>query len=245
MDELYEYYKLNEFLNHTLDIEKAIKNIHTDLFLINKNMLYDSDVVFDIDGKKLIINFLNKNYKVDDLKKIISSILSTGYFVSQYFLSTNKIENYLIIDDNMFFKEFSNKDIIKFELICEPKFLDNIVNLENKIYHISNEIYKNDILYNGLCPKCSKRKKSYHPERIYFCTNKKDIQQMLNSIKFIDMMNTKNVKDYIVFEIDTKNLKTNNFSGDVVDVVFYKDPNSDGVYTYENISPKNIKVYNS
>jgi hypothetical protein len=102
-----------------------------------------------------------------------------------------------------------------------------------------------NILKNGLNPSSGK-KKGYHPERNYFCLNINDIENMKNSIHYQNMMNkhilSKIKLEYDLLEISTTNLKSKGFDNKEYDIVFYNDENSNGVYTYDLIKPKYIKL---
>jgi len=86
------------------------------------------------------------------------------------------------------------------------------------------------ILKIGLYPKSGNRK-TYHSDRIYLFYNKDECGKILKELKFSD----KTITNYDFYEIELDN--TN---------IIHSDPNYfNGFYTYDNISPKNIKILKS
>jgi len=189
----------------------------------------------------------NNVYDYENILKILSSIFSTGYFISQYFLTTEKFNDKLILDEYEFLKYWNKpnykkfkkyeKEIIYFKLKCEPKWDLEFKNVTKIIYHVTNSENVESIMKNGLLPSSGK-KKGYHPERVYFCKNKKDIEQMKYNLNLFSK------SDLCLLEIDTTNLNVLGFDGKEHSVVFYKDENSNGIYTYDMIKPENIKYEN-
>jgi len=242
---LLEYYKLNEFLSNSLEFDVAIDRITTDVFIINNNELEQDDFDVNIINNNIVLEFKNK-YNSDDILKILTSIYTCGYFISQYFISMDKIKDKLILSETEFLKYWNkppykkfdkyNKNITYFKLKCEKKH-DTSIKPNDKIYHITYNT--KDILKNGLLPKCNKRK-SYHPERVYFLNDINDVTELLSSLKRNDTL-TNNNKIYDLLEINTIDKKTDSFIGKV-DVKFYQDPNSKGIYTYDKIEKDRIKL---
>lgn len=252
MDSIYNFFKfrLNEMLTHTLSPDKAEKNISDFIYQINKNGFEsEEDFIINYKSNLMIIELKNK-YTYDEIISILSEIFATGYYVSQYYISTDKIKNYQILSEEEFLKYWKQpkykksnkyqKDINNFKLYCEPKW-DNSIKIDSELFHLTKSKNTNDILKYGLMPKSGK-KKNYHPERIYLSYNMNDILVLLNHFRNLDKI--KNNKDsYDVLKIDTNNLKSFNFNNKEYNIVFYKDSNSNGVYTYDRINPDNITLY--
>ena|ERR1035437_1642969 len=251
MEKLHDYYKfqLNELLKHTMKTYDAQLHIITDIFLINKNEITDGDFQLYFQGDKMIIELKNK-YSYEQILAILSSIFSTGYIVAQYFISTDTLKNNLVLDDTEFlkywktpkYKKYSKyiKNITDIRMICEPKW-NNTVKMASNIYHITTHNRTEDILKSGILPKSGK-KRGYHPERIYFSKNIKDVSQVLKEMMITNKINGGKIESYDLLEIDTNNLKSIGFDKKQYDIVFYEDPNSSGIYTYDRIPPENIKL---
>jgi len=225
---------------------QTVHKITTDIYNINNGEIFDNNFNLYFEGRLMIIELKN-NYNINDIYSILTSIYSTGYFISQYYCDKNNIKNYLIKSEDGFIKEFNNGGILKIKFICEPKTDNTVKELPDKIYHITSKEYTDFILKNGILPKSGK-KKGFHPHRIFFILSLDDVNDMKNSIHFQNMiikhkMDNKKL-EYDVLEIDTKNLKSKGFNGDVYDIVFYDDDNSNGIYTNDLIPKEKIKKVN-
>lgn len=125
-----------------------------------------------------------------------------------------------------------HKNLSEVSIIYESKF-DVVVNIPNKLYHLSIQEYESKILKNGIVPK-TKNKISSHGNRIYVCANINDCEDLVNQMKFYffdkDKINTK----WVIYEINTTGLG----------LILYKDPNyiNKGFYLLGNIPPSNINV---
>ena len=247
MKKILNYYKcqLNELLYHTMTPTQTIHKITTDIYSLNDNKISTGDYNLYFNGRLMILELKN-HYNLNEIYAILTSIYSTGYYISQYYLSKNNIKNYLIKSEENFIKEIKNKDILKIKFVCEPKEDLTVEDLPEKIYHITLKEYSNDILKNGLLPSSGK-KKGFHPHRNFFIKSLKDIDNMKNSIHYQNVI-TKHKLDnkelkYEILEIDTKNLKSKGFNGNEYNIVFYNDENSNGIYTHDSIPNNHIKIY--
>ncbi len=252
MKKILDYYKfqLNEMLLHTMTPTQTEHHITSVIFALNNNEISKEDFKLYFEGKFMIIE-LKHNYKKNDeldtdkIHSILTSIYSTGYFISQYYLSTNKLKDKMVKSENIFIKELKTKNIISFKFKCEPKWDKTIKNIPDTIYHITLKENTKNILKYGLNPSSGK-KKGYHPERNYFCLDINDVEKMKMSIHFQNTINKHRLSnkklEYDLLEIDTINLKYKSFDKKEYDIVFYKDENSDGIYTYDLINPKYIKI---
>lgn len=244
----YWRFKLNEMLFNTMSPEKTINHIITSIFDLNGGQINYDDFTLDFEGRFLIIHFRN-NYSndLDKIYALLSTVYSTGYFISQYFVSTNLVENYLIKSEDDFIENIKKKKITEFTLKCEPKH-DKSVKVVGKIYHITPSFNTDNILKCGLIPSSGK-KKGYHPHRNYFCISVNDVDDMKNSINLQSLIIRHKLSEqplrFDLLEIDTNNLKSTGFDGDEYNIQFWKDENSNGVWTWDLIPPKNIKLKKS
>lgn len=250
MKEIFDYYKfqLYERLTSTMTPDEAKDHIITDIFNLNEDELSYNDFKLFFNERFMILELKNK-YDYNQILYILSSVFATGYFVSQYFIDSNNITNFLIKDEKEFLKYWKkpkyknpnkyNKNITSFKLKCEPKW-DNSLKIKSDIYHLTNSNNTDTILKYGLLP-ISGKKKSYHPERIHFSLNEEDSDKILVNLKREDRLRGLN-NNYDLLKINISNLKSKDFLNNSYDVVFYKDSNSDGIYTYDRILPENISV---
>ena len=252
MENIFNFFKfqLNEMLKTTLSSDRAKHKIEEDIYDLNKEGFEkNDDFLIYFEGKFLIIELKN-TYTYNEILSILSVIFSTGYFVAQYFLSSETIKNKLIYDESEFLKYWNipnyknsnkfNKKIVKFKLKCEPKW-DNTAKIDNYLYHTTNSKNTENILKFGLLPKSGK-KKAYHPERVYLSKDINDTNIILKILQRDDKRDGEN-NSYDLLKIDIKNLNFKNLNGDIIEVAFYDDPNSNGVYTYDKISPTNISLF--
>lgn len=131
------------------------------------------------------------------------------------------------IVDNLNDGDDEDNDIL-LTLWFEPKYntLLSAYNLPDTIYHITDLKYLDKIKTLGLTPK-SKSKMSYHPERIYFITDKTSVDELLQHSNFL-------IAVPVLLTIDISELKHK--------YKFYTDPNfaESGIYTLSNIPSKYI-----
>lgn len=163
--------------------------------------------------------FISINANTPEITKELLSIIET----SGYFIASAGAFDYRVKDKNQIQHYLLNNK--KINISIEPNF-DTKVNFEGDyLYHTTEKKYLEKILLKGLIPK-SKNTRSFYPERIYLSPDikyMKSIQQQLNTDK---------KGDYVFLKID-------NFKG----LSLYKDVRfKGGFYTYDNISPKYIKV---
>ena len=224
---------LNETLK-TNDIDIVIKQVESDIRLsgIECNVSKD-DTKIELE----LLNF-NDLIELQVMFDYLNSLFidRNGWFPSKMKLFNNKSNNTLKYDENYLFN--NQKTLNKIIITYEPKF-DKIVDIPNKLYHLSIQEYTDKILKNGLIPK-SKNKKTIHLDRIYLCSNPEDCYHLIPNMKY-DYVKRKNINklnkintDWIIYEIDTKNIEK-----------LYKDPNyiDKGYYIVDNINPKDIIIY--
>ena len=183
MKKLLSYYK--ELLFNTMTPTQTEHHIVSDIFSINNNSIQVGDFSLYFNGRFLIIELKNnyidyKKINLDKIYAILTSIYSTGYFISQYFMTNDNFMENIVKSEDEFIKNIKNKNIISFKFKCEPK-TDLEVKVPDKIYHITLSKNTENILKNGLLPSSGK-KKSYHPHRNYFCL---DINYVNDMKKYI------------------------------------------------------------
>lgn len=231
---------LNEGLIRTYPITRYKDKLID--FLSNNKVKYE--LVIDSDNETFQITYYTTDIpKYDGL---IQHCNMLGYFISRYKEISEESIEWNAYDDLSFFKYLNDRAKIGVILEFESKF-DNIENVPDVIYHSTPNIYLQDILHSGIKPSSKSRIKK-HPGRIYFSLNVLDCEKITKSLMFNDFKNFDFIKknshrnrpicDYTILEINTLETNTEN-------IQFRKDPNSGGVYTYDYISPKIIKIHST
>lgn len=248
---MYEKYKiacieLNEGLILTHDMYDSINIINR--FLSKKDTsILNIDIVYT----KINIAIITDHINITDFYELITLITNLGYFIADIALFKNlkfDDKNKLIFKWNEFidYEKYLNSYKV-FELCLEPKFDNKIDIIDGIFYHVTEKRYVDKILKNGLIPK-SKNSKTSHPERIYLSSDiqysleyiqtKKSYYRTSNGSAKIGKHIVQNLKEveFVILEIDLTGYK----------IVCYNDPNyiDKGIYTYDNISPKRIKIAN-
>jgi hypothetical protein len=174
-------------------------------------------------------------------------LINLGYYISKLKIY-NKYNNPYTVDFEKFKYKYFSDDIlsnfIKYEIIIEPKYDIKHQLKTNILYHVTETKYLDKILKNGLIAK-SLNTLSDYPERIYFVYNLDDAKTYIKTksgyyLRNIDKSRQPNKSkyseiEYVILKIE---LPIDN------DLIFYEDPNfiDKGIYTYENINPKNITI---
>lgn len=178
-------------------------------------------------GTCILVGLKDPNRMQELLRKI--NIL--GYFVSQYkLLPKGKTRGFFNFEIYKTFNEIP-KDLNQYREIwvsAEPKFDRTIDTSKIKhLYHLTEKIYLPNIYEKGLIPK-SKKKKAYHPERIYITTNIDDLGYLIE-----DFTRGRNINDFVILEIDYEKAGR---------PILYNDPNFMrlGYYIIDNITPNAI-----
>jgi len=228
--------KFNKYKSFILDYEPfdisegLIKSVDPSMFVYQiSKLLTAKDIEYNINylfNGNIFIDLINMNK--NDLNFYFRLIGNLGYFISEY--KFNNINKKYIKDDIDFL--FYNKEKIDISIYVEPYYDVEIKNLEI-LYHTTPNIFVDKILKYGLIPK-SKNKISFHPDRIFLCTDLNKIISIAN--KFKSMSNYKS--EWKILEINSKNIK---------ELKCYEDPNyrnDGGIYTLNNIKPEYIKLLN-
>jgi hypothetical protein len=228
---------VNESLK-TGDIDKTIKNILDELSMarIDFNIIKLENNTIQLELKNF--NYIKGHeYHLDYINNL---------FIDRWGWFPTKME--ILNFSGMTMKFPYNEEMLKGEqniyflnvkIIYESKYDIQIDSPPNRVYHLSINSYKSDILKRGLIPK-SKSKLSKHLDRIYLCINPSDCYNLINGMKFYyksRLLNNKRDKldiSWIIYEIDL----------DKLDIKLYRDPNyNGGWYIVENIPPDRIKLF--
>lgn len=169
----------------------------------------------------IFYNFSDTNHLYKDVKKLMNNL---GWFLAQSFYEDKKLNKRIPAT----FKKIIDKNPETAFLIFEPKFdmeLDH-KRLPKNLYHITLLKHQNKIKKQGLTPR-AKNKKSYHPKRIYFLTDK-------NNYKIFAKKLYPKEKKFLLIEIKTKDLN---------DIRLFKDINTEnGIFTLENVHPNLLNI---
>lgn len=229
----YSDFILNETLK-THDIDDVISLMKSELSL----MYYDFSLNKSHNKIEIILhNIRTKNdfpVQLDNLNNLMTD--RHGWFPSKIFIKNwSGMESTLIYDRKYLIDNFRYFEDIK--ITYEPKF-DLLISVPNKLYHVSFNIYEDNIIKKGLIPK-SKNKLTYHLDRVYLSETINDSKILIPQLKFqlknsfYGNIKMRNVElKWILLEIDTNKL----------DIKLYKDPNSSGYYTIDNIPPNKLKI---
>jgi hypothetical protein len=225
--------KWSEFiLNETLkthNIDLTVSNVKSELALLNYNfnigIKQNNTISLELLDYRYIIGIELYLDVIDNL-----FIDRHGWFPSKMIITNfSGMVNEFSYDEDML-KSDNSKYFQTVEIIYESKY-DIETNIPKKLFHLSIQEYKTDILKYGLVPK-SKNKLSKHLDRIYVCENINDCYNLINRMKINyfanKMKNSKNkINDkWIIYEIDSSRLN----------IKLYKDPNyNNGFYIIDNI----------
>ncbi len=234
----YSEFMLNETLK-THDINLTFNNVNRELSLLRINFN------ININLNKIEIILLGFRF-LKDIKSyldLLNNLLIDrhGWFPSEMEITNiSNMKNTLPYDEDALLDNKNNTYYQDVKITYEAKY-DKLLNIPNKLYHLSIQQYENSVLKNGLIPK-SKSKLSKHLDRIYLCSDPKDCYNLIPRMnflygmnKFSNSKNNKNTK-WIIYEIDTRNL----------DIELYQDPNytnSTAAYTSDNINRDNITIF--
>lgn len=206
-----------EKYQNSLDIQLSSIGVKHNINIISK-FVYDLEI---LNPFELSVELLK--YVIDINQNLL------GYYPS-YVWVINKIgKNGFIFDEKYLSNEFLNIKI-RFESKYEDGLYKNDLEIPEYAYHISPKEKRIKILSDGLCPK-SYNRKTKHPDRLYLFYDLKDYDNLLKGLIFNDQMKG------LDREYDTYKIKMNR------SMIIHSDPNYDrGFYTYDNISPRDIKL---
>lgn len=226
--------KIYEGLIYTVGIDKTIDILSKNLGNIPSFQIKKvSDVIAIGFNVKYFSSPESKLYSSDivdpNIQRIIELSNNLGYFIASYVLIREDFRRVKYTYNPKSFKEnYLSVKPISVVFTLEKKYDDVVTNVPRYLYHISNKKFLNKVKDRGLVPR-SGNKQSYHPERIYFTTKMKDMEE------FSDLVSNFIPKaEQLILTVDTKNLNQ----------TFYRDPNLDtAIYCYHNIDPKDIVEY--
>jgi putative nucleotidyltransferase with HDIG domain len=206
---------LFEFVKSSLSIR------HITQFI--ENEFDDVEIKPDKEHPDIIKVFFNKENK-ENVEDVTKKLKAYGWF-------PNDKEYTKIVDDLL------NDKIEKFEFSFEPHYPRQLTANEASRfwYHVTpTNVWLNKIKKIGLCPK-SQSQRAIHPERIYLFDE--DIYTTTDDFIFLGLNKNKGKnnkkEEYSVLKITPKDL--------ISKIKFYKDPYSEGYFTYDNIPPEYIK----
>lgn len=135
-------------------------------------------------------------------------------------------------------------DVLRYKLYQFEPMYQNTVNdkLWKYIYHVTTKNKMNSILKNGFTPKNANKLGFMYDGRCYFFYSTERVRDYLQradkeNITYKDG-NLINTNEYVLFQIDTSNIKKN--------VKFYHDVNFESdvsIFCYANIPPTEINSY--
>ena len=220
---------IKDGLIRTYSIEKYHSNL--EIMLNSLNLKYDLNII-----NKFIYDleiFNTNNYSNDVLEYILNLNKNLlGYYPSYVWVTNINGENGFKYDYKYINNKYHNIKI-RFEAKYEDGLYKNDLVIPDYAYHLSSMNKKDKITKEGLYPKATKRKTD-HPERIYFFYDIENKDDLLKSLKINDIMNNKNNKNnkYILYKIKMPK-----------DIIIHSDANySGGFFIYDFILPKNIEI---
>ena len=117
------------------------------------------------------------------------------------------------------YNNIKNVNFKSVEIIFEMKFDKQTIIKSCKLYHVFNVKDRDSILKRGLIPK-SRKRKSDHPERIYFAMDIQFANDIISQFKFTDLCNYNDDNEYGIMEINIEKMR--NDMGDYYNLVFLK-----------------------
>lgn len=238
--------KLSEGLIKTHDISESVD-------ILNNFFDLQNDRTIDIKNNKIHLKF--ETITLDEFFKLFLLINNLGYEISKITMfnyrdmpkqiDTNVFKNDYLIEDNLKNIKYLSFDLEpKYDIVYQIDFSKKETEKTNILYHVTETRFVDRILKNGLIPR-SKNTKSNHPERIYLSLNLNVAKEyILEKSKWYTFnpdksnISKKSKFDKIEFSIFEITIDEKD------DIIFYKDPNyiDKGIYTYDNISNKSIKL---
>lgn len=229
--------KLSEDPIMTNDIHDS-KNILIQFFEFNQLLKINTD------NNKIKISVEYFNNKT--LIKYFILINNLGYVITNITLNiyNNSTEIKVSNFKNTYFNDEELKNITQFDFTLEPKFDIKHELKTNILYYVTESKYLDKVLKNGLISKSDNILSDY-PERIYCVYNLQDAKQYIESKQsyYRKVVNSYKTRDQSIYKklefviLNIKLLDDNN-------LIFYEDLDSKGkgIYTYDKIEPKYIKL---
>jgi hypothetical protein len=192
--------------------------------LLDKYKLY-CNINIRNDGifANITLNNKSKNF-YDDFYSLLNL---TGYYISGY--KKNSDIDYK--KSNIDITEYFSSNFYNIDIIFNKKFDFEDRGIKSKLFHVTEEKYRNKIAEEGLKPK-SKKAIDNQPERVYFFDDIKNVNSYIEEKESIE-----STFKPLILEIDVKLCNKLRLHTDP------KYPNVDAFYTYDNISPIAISEY--
>jgi hypothetical protein len=221
--------KINEGLLKSYDIDFVIDKSLQRLSVLN--IKFDIIKLPNNTIKLTLYNF--DKVLIDDLFGLLNKNFTNlfGWYPSYLYLENlSGLRNRMNYDEKYLKKMY--KYLNEVSIVYESKF-DVVVNIPNKLYHLSIQEYEKKILTSGIVPK-TRSKISSHGNRIYVCSNVDDCEDLIEQMRFYFFDKKKVNTKWIIYEINTENLE----------LKLFKDSNyiDKGFYLLGNIPPNNINI---
>jgi len=165
-----------------------------------------TDIKYNYETDDFILNI--KNLTKNGLDSLISRCEILGYYPSVFSVNDEYIEVDSIKSIDDFIKIVKNYNIDKSDkiLIQFESWLDQEIEVPDKLYHVTKTAYVDKIKRYGLSPR-SKHKIAYHPDRIYLVDDYMVALDILKQLKQIDdvkysVITIKPDKDVLLLRID-------------------------------------------
>jgi hypothetical protein len=235
---------LNEGLTKTYSILVSVDSINS---FIKINITGTKNICTSKNNKLLLeIDTCNLNKFV----LLLTRINNLGYYISDVVLVNkhNNMSNKIAFNvfKEKYFSDYTFDNFINFKLELEPKYDIMYIPENNIVYHVTEDIYLDKIIKNGLVPNTKNVIKDY-PDRIY-------LSNTIDGARFY----LKNKKRYNLSKYQQNKTIGNKITRDITDTIFvllkiniskldikfYQDPNfiKYGFYTLDNIPSNYIKV---
>ncbi len=236
------------------DIEKMVNSV---IFHLNESLTNPFSLPDELKSNPLMEGYY-ATYPVDKVEKYLKKRYGKYAYID-CFENDNEVnvfrigiyndkENESVVDKDMalcgYFPSTKNvtNDGKMLYIFYEPRHqnkINELVQDEEYIYHLTKTSKVDKILKNGLTPRTDNKKFKY-PDRVYFFLHEPYMDDCLCLMQQFHAEEAKNKKimpyngTYILLAIDTEEIKDVNFS---------YDPNAfDCIYTYDNIPPSAIEI---
>jgi hypothetical protein len=215
--------QLNEFVLTTVPPEKTIETLQKRFPKFETEQTLYDEVIISLDADNIW-----------EVEKLIEFMDGYGWYPS-------------VVDDGKYTQDRLDKTIVGIakdksitSTIAFEKKFDDKVELEPYYYHITSDVYADEIERIGLVPK-SHSKQTAHPGRVYLLnpTSPSNIKKVAAALFNKSKPEIQEKTNYIiVYRVNTD--KVNNLE-------VYEDPNffiADGaVWTYKNIPPSALERF--
>ena len=207
---------LNEGLILSWDIKKVLDFLKGLMEKPSGEFDFITDIIPGPESRNMVIPItvlVYKNTESSDIDRLKQSLKVTGWYIAGRGGS-----RYRELD----------------KIVLEPKYSVNVTDMIYKsgkmLYHVTPAKNFRHISGKGLIPR-SYNKRSDYPDRIYFRMRPDENFVYDNMARELDP----HINEWALLEIDLSQVPDRRYS-------FYRDPDSEGVYTYDNINPRCITL---